>query len=232
MPFRFSITGEVDPFALFKDQGEEDLGFWWASQFNQQYDDLLAQLASDQPRDPPESWWEKWGTALTIGMIPIMLNFAEIAIQENATGFSAVAIDWNRVIGEATNWADTYSFGMVKDVNAISQANLQEQLRLFYNNQLSLKDMKANLLPIFGPVRAAAIATTETTRGFERGQDILEEHLKQSGVLTDRQWFTEPGACAICAPNEGKFRDRDGWTTSGAPAHPNCRCWTVLAQRV
>lgn len=56
-------------------------------------------------------------------------------------------------------------------------------------------------------------------------EEIFKESMEQAGI-DKYEYITEPGACHICAPLDGKvFKIKDGMPGSNkAPMHPNCRC--------
>lgn len=225
---RIDQTGGLDPNSLFKDEFEEELGYAFGSLLHQQEAELLAELdRREQPEDPGPGWWETWGSTMAVTLAPYLINMVDVAVQTGAQG-SLAPISWAEVLRQSENWANTYAFGLVNNINSSTQAELQAALSSFYTGQLSYDDMIARLSSQFGPVRAATIAATETARGFERGLDIYEDLLGRARIKTDRVWWAERGACALCAPNHGRYRERDGWTISGVPAHPRCRCWTEV----
>ena len=83
----------------------------------------------------------------------------------------------------------------------------------------------------FGQSRAASIATTEMTRAFAEGEQMVYE----SAGIRKWRWNTNRDAivCPICAPLNGKvvvigepFGDNKGNPIIKPPdSHPNCRCW-------
>lgn len=223
---RYDVSGKIDPASLYKDAAEERWAASMTGLLFDQYTDLRRELKKET-RDPDPGWWASWETTYLAFMAPEFLNMAELAAQTSATRLG-IGVDWNLVLSEAENWASTYAFGLVRDMNLSSEAALQNALQRFYAGQIDQQTLYDMLLPRFGPVRASNIASTEVTRGFQRGLDIYEHGLQQQGLVTDQVWWTEAGACPLCAANHGRYRDRDGWTISGTPAHPNCRCWTAL----
>ena len=82
------------------------------------------------------------------------------------------------------------------------------------------------LSPVFGPVRASRIATTETTRLFSQTTLFVE---RANEDTTHFRFFTanDELVCPICAPLNGKVVEKNssgfvgiGWP----PLHVNCRC--------
>lgn len=85
--------------------------------------------------------------------------------------------------------------------------------------------------------RARSIAHTETARS---SNFATVEGWKQSGVVRAKEWYTNPGACPICIPRNGKtisidksfnfpneITDAGFGDVSEPPAHVNCRCLTL-----
>jgi hypothetical protein len=226
MPGRTNLSGGTDPLSPFKDDAEERWAAWLAGTFEEQYGSLLEELDPQQPKDPGNDWWQGW--------IALMAGFAVADLQRmseegafSTIEHTGVGVDWDVVLGQSENWASTYGFGLVRDINATSQQALQAGLQRYYNGEIDYATLVQQMSSRYGPVRGAMIASTEVTRGFERGVDIYEDELRRQGMQTDRVWWTEAGACPICEPNHGILRSQ-GWTISGAPAHPRCRCWTDL----
>ena len=82
------------------------------------------------------------------------------------------------------------------------------------------------------PVKAAAVAQTETSRAVHTGQLLAA---KQSGVVTGKRWLASSDACAICLALNGKEVGLDEVFAVDAgggpyarvdhpPRHPGCQC--------
>jgi HK97 family phage portal protein len=97
--------------------------------------------------------------------------------------------------------------------------------------------------------RAERVARTEILKA---SNNATIEAYKQIGYITQKEWFTNPGACAICEEMNGtivgidkafadkgteiEYSDEEGNTTSylvdyedvdGPPLHPNCTCKVI-----
>lgn len=86
--------------------------------------------------------------------------------------------------------------------------------------------------------RAQTIARTESMTAVNRGRLQLWDQLVEDGALaetTAQEWLTsdDERVCPICAPLDGT-KAKLGETFEGGfeapPAHPNCRCTTVLVE--
>lgn len=85
--------------------------------------------------------------------------------------------------------------------------------------------------------RAETIARTETVAAANEGQRQLWAQAQDRGLLRAgqlRRWVTTPDErlCPVCRLLDGKTAALDGTFPGGLlnpPAHPNCRCATVLS---
>lgn len=80
--------------------------------------------------------------------------------------------------------------------------------------------------PQFTESDAETYAVTNVTGAKSNGEhDAARDVESRIGTRLVPMWKTEPGACPICRPLEGKgpyaWRSR---FPNGPPAHPNCRC--------
>lgn len=78
--------------------------------------------------------------------------------------------------------------------------------------------------------QAASGGVTETTAANSSGEmewrNLFEE---ETGVELRAIWNTEPGACEICYPLDGKGEEDWGDDFPNGPtAHVNCRCWLTF----
>ena len=229
MPTRTSASGAQDPNEKAKNDAEEALALWWAEQLQLQYYDLL-DLLKKAVRMPSADWWMGWANIFTAFMVPQLSGMVETSAlaMMNSLG---VGVEWDLILAESSNWASSYAFSLISDINQRTMTRLQSVFQDYFRlDEPGMDYLAESLSSLFSPVRAEMIAVTETTRGFERGQDIYEEQLKKQGIATDRLWHTmqDAGVCPICEPNDEKLRDRDGWTVPGLPVHPRDRCWTEV----
>jgi len=231
MPERVSLTGEKDPNARAKDDAEERLAAFMAGTFSDQYEALFDEMDAEQPSDPGNEFWHGWAQVM-LAFMGIELLFMSQESAMNASEFSGIGVDWEFVIDQAENWSSTYAFNLVTNINENTRMSLQKYLQRYFAGEIDFEGLRGSLASRFSPVRADMIAITEVTRGFERGIDIYEDALNFFGLQTDRIWYTEDdgNVCEICEPNHGILRS-EGWTASGVPPHPRCRCWTVLVKR-
>jgi hypothetical protein len=96
----------------------------------------------------------------------------------------------------------------------------------FFEDQLTMGDLRNMLSQTFGPVRADMISATEVTRAAVQGELAFIEELRKEGVVLVARWQTNADelVCPICTPLNGTL-DWANLYPSGPPAHVRCRCW-------
>jgi hypothetical protein len=90
-------------------------------------------------------------------------------------------------------------------------------------------ELEALLEPVFGKVRAEAIAVTEITRAASAALDEYQAQLDDAGVMMEKVWRTNRDelVCPLCGPLNGKPETE--WGDHGPPPrHPRCRCFCTL----
>lgn len=137
-----------------------------------------------------------------------------------------IGVEWGVVNQRAAEWASRYSFDLVSGIVDTTRVTLQRQVADFFTDQRTLGDLRAAIEPLFGPVRADMIATTEITRAASAGEQAFADELEALGLTTTQVWQTnqDDAVCPICGPRHNKKRG-DGWDEL-PPAHVRCRCWT------
>lgn len=207
-------------------QAEEEWAARLASVFSDQYDELVDELESERPVDPPPGWWDEWGTTIAafLGVSLMELTQMSAELEISRVGIS---VNWDNVLNAAQNWTSSYTFDLVRGINTRSQQALQGLLNNYYSGKIDYDTMVSMLESRFGPTRAASIATSEVTRGVEQGIDIYQQELEALGIETDRIWYTEPGACELCAPYDGVL-ESEGWYDGPPPLHPRCACHSEI----
>lgn len=182
-------------------------------------------------------FWRRYYDALRIAIaMPIraeietrLANYDDLAVIVGRNDAAA------RIESEITN-----------TINGIAQ-NITDKTRREFEALLADGVVGAELLSRIG-VRfsgghAEQIAVTELTRADSMFADALSARLTGIGITNKTRWLTaeDEKVCPICAPADHKLRDqpihapRGGWngeTWGGRfgrpPAHPYCRCQTVV----
>lgn len=157
-----------------------------------------------------------------------------------------------------TNYSDYVNFvdkaGAVGDIdNAItraineSAAGIRETSRLQYEALLregvAHDEIMERMALRFSSGHADQVAVTELTQAESYFSDALSSRLGEQGVETQIRWQTseDERVCPLCNPADHKLKDepintsRGGWNgqTWGdrfgrPPAHPNCRCKSIV----
>lgn len=193
----------------------------------QELKDLLDKLG-DPPdlANLPDDFWDTASIELTTAVLPVIL---EVYLQsaEALLSQSPIGVDWGLVNQAAINWASAYSFELIKRIVAVSRKAVADALTAYYQGGMTIGDLEAMLVPVFGPVRAEMIAVTEITRASVEGELALvrqieaeNEHIK---MIAEWQTNVDERVCLVCGPRNGKKKG-DGWEDP-PPAHPRCRCW-------
>jgi HK97 family phage portal protein len=142
-----------------------------------------------------------------------------------------VGLDYDDLLLDATSWAQSYTYDLVKGITEKTVAQLQAIIGQVTQGQLAPTDAELLLAPLFGDVRAGMIATTEVTRALSQATEIYTKQLREAGHKIVVRWLTEEDerVCDICGPLDHKLEDV--WrevSPDGPPAHVNCRCKTVI----
>ena len=190
----------------------------------------LLEYLGDPPRfeNVPPEFWDEAGRELLQALSP----FGERVYLDSARRMLetvSIGVDWGLVNQAAFDWAETYTYDLVRGINDTSRQALQRAVSSYYRDQLTQGDLRNRLSSIFGPVRAEMIARTEVTRAAVEGERATVREIEKEGIRMVEVWQTRNDeiVCPICGPRHGK-REGDGWTKNdGPPAHPRCRCWTI-----
>ena len=139
---------------------------------------------------PPAVYWTAERKALTAALLPaievVVMSGAEAAVAE-LEAVMGIGVDWALINEAALEWARTYTFDLVKGVTETSRNLLQTQLANWVEAGEPLPKMWARLEPIYGPVRAEMIGTTEVTRAFAQGNELA---WRESRVISGKEWHT------------------------------------------
>jgi hypothetical protein len=187
----------------------------------------LMKLLGDPPQldRVPASFWDELGVDLTGAIRPELKKIFEEAAQELIVN-TTVGIDWALVNQAASDWAKTYTFELVKDIQDNTMAALQTQVSGYFEQPTTLEELSASLDGLFGEYRAALIAVTETTRASTEGEKQTVALIEQdSGIHMVPIFETEKDelVCDLCGPMDGQEITNDG---EYPPLHPGCRCNT------
>jgi AcrR family transcriptional regulator len=163
----------------------------------------------------------------------IATTLTRAAVEEAIAQAVTARIDFDiaRINVAAMEWAHKYTFELVKGIDATTRRLLSNATRQFLETPgMTVGQLTELIAPAFGDARAGMIAVTETTRAFSQGTTVYQEMLKEAGIEMRRVWRSsaDEGVCEyICDPLDGQPEEMWGGY-DGPPAHPNCRCFTVL----
>ena len=221
----------LDPLGAAKDTAEARLLRLLRSRLNRQMEAVLVALGDPPNLNnlTPEFWETEAGKMLAT----VRPEIEAMVIAGAEAGSAAVPLLWDEIVilQEAVEWAQQYAYGLVTQVNVNTIALLRRVVSAFVETPgMTIGDLRRELAPAFGERRAQTIAVTETTRAFEQGHRQVQRELARAGLKRVREWRTaadERVCTELCAPLDGKTEDQ--WRgIDGPPAHPNCRCFTVL----
>lgn len=156
-----------------------------------------------------------------------------IAIDQfEAVGFG---FDYTLAHNRAAQWAQSFVGELIQGITNTTRQRVQSAVSDFFTNADTMRDLRRELEPLFGPKRADLIASTEATRAAAEGS---KEAYQESGVVDVQEWVTANDEivrqCPVCAPMHGQvaplgesFTHPDNGNTYFPPAHPRCRCWII-----
>jgi|GEM_PF-1302220 len=145
-----------------------------------------------------------------------------------------VGFEYDELLSDAAQWAKQYTYDLVKGIKQTQVAHLQNVISQLVDGKLTRDDAVAMIEPLFGPVRAGMIATTETTRAMSQATELYTKQLRETGHDVVERWLTaeDERVCDVCGPLDHTLEDV--WRPqfpSGPPAHVGCRCKTVVEVR-
>jgi hypothetical protein len=202
----------------------------------------LLDLLGDPPKleNVPSTFWDEVASDSVRVLSPFLQNLyldqAKLLMDQQPIG-----IDWALVAQRAVDWAQRYTFDLVRGMNATSQQALRTAVGNYFGRGQTIGELQQSLVSLFGPIRAEAIAVTEVTRAAAEGEIAIGAELDALGVQMIATWNTNGDelVCPICRPLDGMkasgYEDnrRPYWIHPisgkryGPPpsTHPRDRCW-------
>lgn len=139
------------------------------------------------------------------------------------------SVDLDLLNVAAHEYARQHSFNLVSQITTTSKHALQSALSEWIYSGEPLPKLIERIEPMYGPVRANMIATTEITRVYAESNVL---GWRAYGVDAQKwQTAVDDTVCEICAPRHGK-EYRLGEPEGTPPGHVNCRCWIQPVVRV
>lgn len=151
---------------------------------------------------------------------------------------AGVSVSWEVFDQAARDYADNYTFGLIKDLTDSTRRQLGQTIAQWIETPDDFDDLVEQVRRILPPDpypilrdRARLIAQTETTRIYAESRIAGF----QAAGLTQMEWRTAEDelVCPICAPMAGMVGGLNGIVNPDngqlytPPAHPGCRCWLV-----
>ena len=231
-PFTKATRDPLDPFAEVRDDDERRLLRLLKARLNGQFDDVMGLLG-----DPPDlnnltdAFWNTEAGKMLADVRPELERLAMRATVA-ASVAATIPVIWDEAVifAEAARWAASYGYDLIRGITDNTRRGVQEAVRRFIETPgRTIGQLRDELTPMFNERRAQTIAVTETTRSYAEGTELVRQELDRGGIRMEETWQTsnDERVCPVCGPNDGK-RKSEGWTVTGAPAHPNCRCWITL----
>lgn len=142
----------------------------------------------------------------------------------------AIDVDWNLLAHEARDFAKTYLFNLIRNVDETTRKATQDAVTKWIESGEPLDSLRSALRDIFqNEARAALISQTESTRAFAEGS---KERYRRADIQYVKWNTVNAGdVCPVCealgneppAPIDQGFKADSG--DSFPPNHPGCRCW-------
>lgn len=135
-----------------------------------------------------------------------------------------VGVDWDFANEHAIQWAIQNSAEVSAQITATSMEAFATKFPEWAASGAPLDDLISELEPYYGKARAAAVAVTETTNAFAKGNIM---GWQATGVVSDVDFMIAEDelVCPICSGtrDNGPYALDD---EENIPAlHPFCRCW-------
>lgn len=209
-----------------RDEWEQKLATALARLGSRQRERVIAALG-----DPPDlnnlspEFWNETTTEMRGEIYTVLEKIFLESANNMLVDFPSIGVDWTLINERAAQWARQYTYDLVRGINQNTRAALQQKVASYFEDGLTIGDLRETIAPLFGSVRAEIIATTEVTRAAVNGELEIARGLREQGIQMIEVWNTRKDeiVCPICAPRNGKRRG-DGWDVP-PPGHPRCRCW-------
>lgn len=159
-----------------------------------------------------------------------LLAGADLGVRMSLAQFQGVgmAFDYTMAHTAAAEWANAYAFDLVSRLNDTTRTRLQSAVDQWFREATTITDLRNELTPLFGEVRAQIIAQTETTRAAAMGTRIsyIESGVVKRVII---KTALDDRVCPICGPlHNTRHPLETGVPELGFPPfHIGCRCWVA-----
>jgi len=218
----------ADPNGDAKDRDEARVARIMRVELNGHLDRIMAELG-----DPPDinkldlAFWTAEQAIIITALRP-QIERMVLAGAQTTFDLLPVQFDWALAAEDAIAFAQEYTFRLVgapgdtgRSLTATTRRVLQRKVSAYVENPTTIGQLRDELFTAgFSKTRANAIAVTEVTRAYARGEEIAAKHSQEAGLELEPIWNTlrDELVCPICGPNDGK-RKSAGWTVPEIPAH-------------
>lgn len=233
---RVSINGHRDPAEKSKDEDERRFARELTVALSGQQRRVFANL-----NNLSEFFWldetNRMVAVVSSNLDRMAVSGFHVAIQQTPLAQKGLG----DLYGDVLEWVTRYSFDLVSGITSTTRKVVSLGLQRFVSQpDYTLRMLRDSLAPTFGMSRAQTISVTEVTRAYATGMDLAQRRIAEEGIKTVRVWQTmyDERVCPICQPLDSVYElpGGDGFVPAGQtgpgiprpPAHPNCRCWTLL----
>jgi SPP1 gp7 family putative phage head morphogenesis protein len=187
---------------------------------------FLSMLENAGAANIPFDFWQQYQTQLRAEIASPMRQY----IEQSFTNYSDYVnfIDKTGAVGDI----DTLMTRAITDsANGIAETT-RKQLQAMLQDGISQDEIIERISLRFGSGHAEQVAVTEITRAESYFSDALSSRLTEQGVDTNTRWIAKEDEkmCPICRKLDNKLKPwtLDGVPIQGPPAHPRCRCTSVV----
>lgn len=144
-----------------------------------------------------------------------------------------IDVDWDMLAYDARNFAQQYVFNLIRNVDNTTIKMVQDAIVKWIESGEPLDALRESMKDIFhDPIRAAAVAETETTRIYAEGG--LERYRRADVKRIKLSRLNDKLVCDVCLPLEGTIVPlSEGWSAVTGyrypPFHVRCRHWIIPA---
>lgn len=177
----------------------------------------------------PFGFWQQYTAELRAEIASPLRQY----IEQSFTSYSDYVnfIDRSGAVGDI----DTLMTRAITDSARGIAETTQRQLQAMINEGIAQDEIIERIALRFGSGHAEQVAVTEITRAEGYFSEALSQRLAEQNVETTIRWITQVDekVCPICGPLHDTIKQNGGWLSkgmliSGPPAHPNCRCQTIV----
>jgi len=199
-----------------------------AREFNRARLQLLGLIPDLEPWmvDVAPEFWDEHQTKLIGGLSPALSGVYTAQAEAMMAEFDFLGVEWGLINEGAADWARRYTYDLVSNLTSTSRRTLQKLIPQYFEQQWNQGQLRQQLEPTFGQLRAEMIARTEVTRAASEGEQETARQLANEGITMKpiHQTRNDEIVCPICGPRHDKeITDQDEYP----PLHPRCRCWVI-----